>query len=74
MRKESQLSLPDDFSGLDFTIPSRMSHSALIPVLQQGQTAVRGSVKFFYTRRGQSKQFQHFRSHGKSRRLIAAVM
>ena len=63
VRKERQFCLPDDFSGLDFTIPSRVRpvFPRFFEFLRHGQTAVRGSAKCS-TRPGQSKKFQHFSS------------
>ena len=56
VRKEKQFCLADDFSGLDFTIPSRTSHSAfgfpaLFRVFTPRTDRCSGIRKMFYTTR-----------------------
>lgn len=65
-RDEKQFSLPDDFSELDFTIPSRTSHSASgFPALFRvftTRTDRCSAIRNWFTWRERSKNFQHFRS------------
>ena len=80
VRKERQFSLPDDFSGLDFIIPSRTNHSAsgfraLFRVFPtRTDRPLFGDPQSFLHDEDRARNFNVFALRSKSRRLLAAVM
>ena len=57
VRKERQFSLPDDFSGLDFTFPSRTSHlfSRTFSSFYNTDRPLLEDPQLFYTTRTEQK-------------------
>ena len=77
MRKEKQLSIsqPDNFSKLDFTIPSQISHSESgFPTLFQVFRLLFGDPQNFINDEDKARNFNISAIRGRNRCLVAAVI